>query len=424
MAALPGVLAWMKTSFVKILFLHSLVDPDRGGGAEVIVWEQMRGLRDAGHDCVLLATSDQPGLERSEREGITVWQAGIRNVYWPYHKKRPTAPWRMLWHAVDSYNPWMQGYLRNVVARERPDVASVHNLPGWSAASWVSLTRLGVPAVQVLHDYYPICVKASMYKQGRNCTGQCAGCRVFRLPHRALSRKLAAVVGVSRFMLDRHRALGYFEGVPVQRVIHNARAPQALGVNDQPPSEAHQGLRFGFIGRLDPSKGIEPLIAAFLAADLPEAELWIAGGGKQEYEQHLQGLVREPRIRLLGRQRPADFYPQVDVVVVSSLWNDNLPGVVFEALAFGKPVIASRRGGIPEMIRHGENGLLFEPDAPGELQAALVSMQDETLRVRLTAQARPSSAPFMDMARWIGEYEALYCEVRAGPMRTRQQEEV
>ncbi|MGD9663361.1 MAG: hypothetical protein AB7U63_19105 [Porticoccaceae bacterium] len=103
---------------MKIIFLHTQAEPERGGGADVIVWEQMRGLRDAGHECVLLATSDMAGLARTEHEGITVWKAGIRNVYWPYHKKRPAAPWRVLWHAFDSYNPWMQSYLREVVARE------------------------------------------------------------------------------------------------------------------------------------------------------------------------------------------------------------------------------------------------------------------------------------------------------------------
>jgi glycosyltransferase involved in cell wall biosynthesis len=398
---------------MKILFLHSLADPECGGGAEQSLWTLMHGLRNAGHDCVLLATSDNPGLKRSEREGITVWQAGIRNIYWPYHKKRPAALGRLVWHSLDSYNSWMQGYLRQVVLREQPDVVSVHNLPGWSAASWATLAQLGVPSVQVLHDYYPICAKTTMYKKGRNCAGQCAGCRIFRMPHRALSRQLTAVVGVSQFILNRHRRLGYFEGVPVQRVIHNARAPERLGIDNVPQPEPHPQLRFGFIGRLDPTKGIEMLIEAFLAAELPNAELWIAGSGKQDYEQHLQKMAWDPRIRLLGRQRPGDFYPQVDVVVVPSLWNDNLPGVVFEALAFGKPVIGSCRGGIPEMIRHGENGLLFEPKAPGELRAALESLQEEALRARLTAQAGPSSAPFMDMARWIGEYESLYREVQS-----------
>ena len=175
-------------------------------------------------------------------------------------KERPAAPWRLLWHALDSYNPWMQPYLRQVIARERPDVASVHNLPGWSAASWRTLAKAGLPAVQVLHDYYPICVKATMYKRGANCEQQCTQCRAFRLPHRALSRNLQAVVGVSRFVLDRHRALGYFAGVPIQRVIHNARDPRALGLDADTHIEPHNGLRFGFIGRLDPSKGIEALV--------------------------------------------------------------------------------------------------------------------------------------------------------------------
>ena len=351
----------------------------------------MRGLRDAGHECVLLATSDKPGLQRTEREGITVWTAGIRNVYWPFHKKRPAAPLRLLWHALDSYNPWMQTYIRKVVAEESPDVASLHTLSGWSAASWNTLARLGIPAVQVLHGHDPICVKATMYRAGRNCTEQCPACRVLRLPHRALSRKVQAVVGVSHFILERHQILGYFEGVSIQRVIHNARAPKTLGINKQTKPEPHSGLRFGYIGRLDAAKGIEPLIRAFLSAGLPEAELWIAGSGKQDYENRLRGEVTDERVRFMGQVEARDFYPKVDIVVVPSLLNDNLPGVVFESLAFGKPVIGSRRGGIPEMIRDGENGLLFEPDRPEELLEALRLLGlDLALRTRLAEAAHPS----------------------------------
>lgn len=393
---------------MKILFLHSLAEPELGGGAEVIVWEQMRGLRDAGHECVLLATSDTTGLKRTEREGITVWKAGIRNIYWPYHKKRHAAPWRLIWHALDSYNPWMQSHLREVVAQEKPEVASLHNLPGWSAASWTTLAKLDVPTVQVLHDYYQICTKTTMYRNNCNCVGQCAECRAFRLPHRALSSKVTAVVGVSRFMLERHFSLGYFKDVPIQQVIHNARSPNALGTEEVSAPAPHAGLRFGFIGRIDPTKGIEPLIDAFLAADLPNAELWIAGSGKQQEEERIHSKTHDPRVRFIGRVVPREFYPQVDAVVVPSLWNEALGMVVAEALAFGKPVIGSQRGGIPEMIHHGKNGLLFEPDTPGELKIALEAIADDNQRAQLTAQAKPSSAPFVDMAEWIGQYEALY----------------
>lgn len=396
---------------MKILFVHSLSDTNIGGGAEVMVWEQMRGLRDAGHECVLLATSDKAGLEKTDQEGITIWKAGIRNVYWPYHKKRPVAPLRILWHALDSYNPWMQKYIREVVKIEKPDVASVHNLPGWSAASWRTLSQLGVPSVQVLHDYYPLCAKVTMYKNGRNCSGQCAGCRALRLPHRTLSRYVHAVVGVSRFILDRHLSLGYFEGVPIQRVIHNVRDAQTLGLDAIKKNKAHTGLRFGYIGRLDSTKGVDTLINAFSNADLPDAELWVAGSGRQDYEDHLFSKASNDRIRFLGRVAPGEFYPQVDVIVVPSLWNDNLPTVVIEALAFGKPVIGSRRGGIPEMIRDGENGLLFEPKSPSDLKLALETLCDDELRSKLKHGCFYSVRPFLDMATWMSSYETLYRNV-------------
>jgi glycosyltransferase involved in cell wall biosynthesis len=183
-------------------------------------------------------------------------------------------------------------------------------------------------------------------------------------------------------------------------------------VNDTSQTETHHCIRFGFIGTLTGTKGIEPLVREFLAADLHNAELWIAGSGKKDYEKQLRNAVTDGRVHFKGRVVPREFYPQVDVVVVPSLWNDNLPGVVFESLAFGKPVIGSRRGGIPEMIRDGENGLLFEPKVPGELADCLRRIHDDAaLHARLTANAKPSSTPFMDVQGWVRKYEKLYREV-------------
>lgn len=395
---------------MKILFLHCLANPNLGGGAEAIVWEQIRGLSNDGHECVLLATSDQAGLNCTIQEGIRVWLGGIRNVYWPFHKNQTALPLRLLWHVLDSYNPLMQGYLRHVIEQERPDVASFHNLSGWSAASWNTVARLRVPAVQILHDHYSICLKTTMYNRGRNCRTQCAPCRLFRMQHKLLSKKVQAVVGVSHFILNRHKTLGYFESVPIQRVIHNSRSPKTLGVDDERTPKKHFGVRFGYIGRLAPSKGIELLIDAFLDINLQYTELWIAGSGKQWYIDHLREKTNYGRVHFLGQVSARNFYPEVDVVIVPSLSNDNLPSVVFEALAFGKPVIGSQRGGIPEMVRHRENGLLFNPESPGKLRAALEAMSNDDLRSSLSKQARSSAESFLDIAGWIQSYEALYRE--------------
>jgi len=399
---------------MKILFLNTLDDPADGGGAEVTLWTLMRALTAAGHQCILLATSKGRGLERSERDGVRVWRAGIRNVYWPGMGSRAPAPMRLLWHAIDSYNPLMQGYLEQILATEKPDVVSIHNLPGWSSAAWGTVQRAGIPSVQVLHDQYVLCPRTAMFKDGSNCQRQCTRCRLLRLPHRALSNGASAVVGVSRFILDRHVNYGYFAQVAHRRVIRNARQAAPLGLDA--PNVAHAGLRIGFIGRLDSTKGVETLLQAFREYERPDAELWIAGTGKSDYQAVLHAKVQDSRVRFLGRVAPREFYPQVDIVVVPSLWNDTLPGVVFESQAFGKPVIGSRRGGIPEMVRDGENGVLFEPEQPGELVQALRCLgDDEGLRERMGRAACASAKPFLDVEAWVGQYTRLYQELTLLP---------
>lgn len=405
---------------MKILHLNLFDDPAEGGGAEVILWNLCKSLQAAGHEMCILATGQEAGLHPTERDGVRIWRAGLRNIYRPDLGRQPPAAARAVWHLLDSYNLAMQPLLRRVLQIERPDVVSVHNLPGWSAAAWQTIAREGIPTVQVLHDSYAICPKATMYREGRgNCENQCTGCRLLRLPHRALSRKVSAVVGVSRYILDRHLQEGYFASVPFQRVIHNAREPGELGVRDAPPRAPGSVLRFGYMGRLEAAKGIAPLLEAFAAAQLPQAELWVAGNGKPEVVEPLRQRYAHAPVRFLGRVAPRDFYPHIDVMVVPSIWNDTFPGVVFEALAFGKPVIGSRRGGIPEMIREGENGLLFEPDTPGDLIAALRQLAaDADLRHRMGEAARRSAQPFLDRDRWIAQYQALYQSIAHGSLRT------
>lgn len=378
------------------------------------MWTLIRALTAAGHQCILLATSKGRGLECSERDGVRVWRAGIRNIYWQGRRTRAPAPARLLWHAIDSYNPLMQGYLEQVLETERPDVVSIHNLPGWSSAAWGTVRRAGIPSVQVLHDQYALCPKSAMFKDGCNCQDQCMSCRLLRLPHRALSNGVSAVVGVSRFILDRHLDYGCFRRVVHRRVIHNARQPGLLGLDT--PAVRHDGLRIGFIGRLDPTKGVETLLAAFRDYGRPDAELWIAGSGKPDYQVDLQAQVQDSRVRFLGRVAPHEFYPQVDIVVVPSLWNDTFPGVVFESLAFGKPVVGSRRGGIPEMIRDGENGVLYEPSQPGELVQALRRLgDDEELRECMGRAACESGRSFLDTSAWVAQYTELYTELMHSP---------
>jgi glycosyltransferase involved in cell wall biosynthesis len=361
---------------------------------------------------VLLSTAADPGVHRTERDGVRLWRVGLRNFYWPNMNARPHPALRTLWHVVDSYNLVMQRALRRVLEIERPDVVSIHNLSGWSAAAWGTIADADIPSVQVLHDSYAICPKATMYTISGNCAGQCVRCRMLRLPHRRLSNQVSAVVGVSGFILDRHLEQGYFGDVPVRRVIYNARDGAELGLGAASSRERSGRLRFGFIGRLDPTKGVEYLLETFAGAVLPDAELWIAGNGHEDYEQSLRSRYTCERVRFLGRVAPRDFYPEVDVVVVPSLWHEPLGMVVAEALSVGKPVIGSRRGGIPEIICDGGNGRLFEPGRPGELAAALQRLASNApLRTQMSQATHASAKPFLDREGWVSRYVDVYSQI-------------
>lgn len=403
----------------KVLFLNLYDDPVDGGGAEVTLHHLTQGLVLKGLKVVILSTAAKSGLQKIEREGVRIWRAGLRNVYWPSRAHRSPAA-RIIWHMLDSYNLFMQPILRRVLEIEQPDVVSMHNLPGWSSLAWLTIANMNIPSVQVLHDSYAICPKTTMFNNGRNCSEQCTMCRLLRLRHRRLSSRVSAVVGVSRFILDRHLKHGYFRDVPIREIIHNTRDAGELGLDIPPPvrKPGKDSVRLGFIGRLDPTKGAEQLLETFIKLQNPKVELWIAGSGKPAYEQSLRMRYSSERVHFLGHIAPRDFYPRVDAVVVPSLWQDTFPGVVFEALAFGKPVIGSRRGGIPEMIHDGENGLLFDPEGPGQLTAALQRLtEDAALRADMSKTARMSAERFLDRNAWVASYLNLYKEVARRPSR-------
>ncbi|RIL04734.1 hypothetical protein DCC79_16495 [bacterium] len=132
------------------------------------------------------------------------------------------------------------------------------------------------------------------------------------------------------------------------------------------------------IGRLTPQKGVEDLLdAARLVCDArPEARFLIAGHGplREDLEARAAGLGLNGAVRFLGYC--ADIPPLLaasDIVVLPSR-AEGLPLVLLEALAAGRPVVASRVGGIPDVVRDNETGLLVPPNAPDRVADGLLDL--------------------------------------------------
>jgi glycosyltransferase involved in cell wall biosynthesis len=142
-----------------------------------------------------------------------------------------------------------------------------------------------------------------------------------------------------------------------------------------------------YLGRLAPEKGVETLLRAH-AADNAEWRLVVAGTGPlleefrsrfplAEFTGHLVGEALQARLRAAS------------VVVVPSEWHENSPLSILEAMAHAKPIVASSIGGIPELVRNGETGLLFKPKDARQLSSCVrMLLGDVDLRAKLGRQAR------------------------------------
>ncbi|SFU24817.1 glycosyltransferase family 4 protein [Paraburkholderia aspalathi] len=393
---------------MKIFYLNQLYSPHVAGGSEICLQEEAQGMLARGHEVTVLATGPTPGIAIDHVNGVKVIRAGTNNVYWHYKKEQRSFVQGKTWHIKDSYNASMAAIVETVLDTEAPDLVAVHTLPGWSAAAWQAIANKNIPIVQVLHDLYHLCPTTQMFKGGEVCEQRCVSCRLLRVRSRSASSVVSAVVGVSRFVLDKHLSAGFFSNASIRKVVFNARSLTGEDVISTSEACTSSDVRFGFIGTLSQAKGLEFLLNEF-SGKLPGATLSIAGRGDPAYVDPLKKKYESESIRFLGYVKPSDFFASIDVLVVPSLWNDTYPGVVVESHIYGVPVIGSARGGIPEIITEKVTGLIFEPTEDGALLKAMKHFVDATEQIKkMGAAAKESSRAMVDIKSWLDTYENIY----------------
>lgn len=225
------------------------------------------------------------------------------------------------------------------------------------------------------------------------------------------------VLCVSPDLYDESRACGVPEarcvllenGIDTQEYVRSlsvAEAKRRLGL---PPGR----LVVGAVGRLSPEKGFDLLIRAVdqLLSEGLDLHLVIAGEGDERarLEALAAGLGRRERVTLLGyRPDTPLLYQALDAFALSS-HREGLPNVVLEAMALEAPVVATRVGGVPRLVRDGENGLLVEPGDGAGLGAALGRLlRDAGLRARLAREGRRTAETAYGFAARMEKLAALY----------------
>ena len=223
------------------------------------------------------------------------------------------------------------------------------------------------------------------------------GPRLLRAVRNAELHRAAHVFCPSAYLRD--LAVGW--GVPPERVSvlpNPTPLPTELAAHDELKQRLGlNGATLAFAGRLTAQKSLHVAVEALARAQ--GVSLVIAGEGPDR--PALEHLIRElgvaDRVRFVGPQPRTgvlELFRAADATILSSSW-ENFPHTVVEALSVGTPVLATKAGGVAEVVRHEENGLLVEPgDAEGLGAAIRRFFTDAGLRERLRAAAAPSVAAY------------------------------
>lgn len=307
----------------------------------------------------------------------------------------------------------------------RPDVVHCHNVYHQLTPSIIGAAkRRNVPVVLTLHDYKPVCPVHKRLRHGQPCSDCLDGRFSNVVRHRCADGSLAqsallyAEAVVQRLLrsyekVDAVIAPSEFMRASVTRARFAADSVHVLpnGVDTERlrPTGEDDGYLL-YLGRLSPEKGVETLLAAHDSIGI-EAPLRLAGTGPLEPELR----ARFPKAEFLGHlsgDALAAAIRRAAAVVLPSECYENCPVAILEAMSYGKPVVASDIGGIPELVVHRETGLLFPPgdrEALADRLSTLVS--SGALRRRYGAAGRERAVRDFSLKRHNEALMRLYQEL-------------
>jgi glycosyltransferase involved in cell wall biosynthesis len=188
------------------------------------------------------------------------------------------------------------------------------------------------------------------------------------------------LIAPSRFLLEKHVHAGYARQ-KLAFVDHGIEDRQLIPLSRN--REPHHPVRVGYIGSLTPHKGVHVLVEAMrrLPDDLLTAEVYGSPDAYPAYSAWLSELAGDlPNVHLRGafdHHLLPEVLRNLDIVVVTSLWYENSPVVIQEALSAGVPVVASRIGSLPEKVEEGVHGMLFKAGDAHSLSEVLLRLSTE-----------------------------------------------
>lgn len=332
---------------MNISILNTLYYPYKVGGAERSVQLLAENLRKANHNFTVISFTDNSSYCDKIKD-VKIYYLTSKNICWPNNiKKNHSLTRKIIWHVFDIYLNLQKKEIEKIIIKEKPDVIHVNKITGFSTQILKTIKKFNLPCVQKLKNYHYLCIKNTCYNNG-NCISLCKDCRItstFKI--NLLNKYINHIVGLSNFIISKHQKHGLSKNIPTIKIYNPVNSIQVK--TDKMSSLIDKPVRFGYVGSITQAKGVEVMLKKMSKHILKRFQFEIKLAGNTSYASFLQYKYSNLKLRFLGYQDKDDFFNNINVLIVPSLWEELFCRVVIEGAQNGIPVFVSKHRALLEM---------------------------------------------------------------------------
>jgi len=351
---------------MKICVINNLYFPWNKGGAEQLCFNLVTTLIHNGHEVQIITTQPKffNSIEITSSPILRV--GGLSGLL--YNLGKFPKPIRLLWHVATNLNLFTAITVNRFLQKYQPELVISHNLIGLGLGLPLVIKRNKIRQIHVLHDIQLLHPSGLLMWQNEGLLNSFLAKRYQQFT-RYCFKSIDVVVSPSAWLVTLHQKYGLFARTK-KEVLPN---PIEFKKNNSIVHVVHQPLRCLFVGQLEAHKGIDWLVKVLQNKSL--FHLTIIGPAGSDGDKIDYAVKNSNNIAYLGRLDRVGVSKQInqaDVLIVPSFCYENYPTVIIEAITLGLPVLASRLGGIPEMLPEKN---LFNPGNADELLKKLQTIK-------------------------------------------------
>ncbi|MCK4223693.1 MAG: glycosyltransferase family 4 protein [candidate division Zixibacteria bacterium] len=360
---------------MKILLANKYFHP--AGGPETLLFDSMEKLQSLGHTVIPFSMQHPKNLKSEYEEYF------VSNVDYNNHSRNPWDMAKSTFRII--FNLEAKKKMEQLIKDTKPDIAHLHNIyHQLSPSILLPLKKYNIPVVMSLHDFKLVCPNYTFLRDGKVCE-ECEGKHFYKAIKYKCVKDSYAKSAISALEMYVHKlnqtyiktvdcfiALSRFTqkkliqyGLPQEKIVY---LPNYVNVSTYKTNSTKKRYIL-FLGTLSDKNGIFTLVKAM--RNLSPIKLKIAGAGEQE--KLIRDYIRENKMKnielagFLSREKLKETIANCDFLVFPNNCYHNCPMSILESFAYGKPVVGSNLGSVPELVEDGRTGLLFEPRDEKEL---------------------------------------------------------